>query len=155
MLGTVSRAIPLSDINLQREAVLGPDAPPHPLHIAEEHDDAEECEVAGDTHKGAGHREVVQQVPEPSEVGMNAEGSSVQLDALAVDLDNRSSCWHIRILPIVGVEFYLQELLLLSKAKEQEAGEHQCVKYLEQLGSVMQHHRAGRCRDDSATSGIA
>lgn len=44
--------------------MLGPDAPPHPLHIAEEHDDAEECEVAGDTHKGAGHREVVQQVPE-------------------------------------------------------------------------------------------
>lgn len=41
----------------------GPDAPPHPLHVAEERDDAEEREVAGDTHKGAGHREVVQQVP--------------------------------------------------------------------------------------------
>ena len=42
----------------------GPDAPPHPLHVAEEHDDAEEGEVAGDTNEGAGHREVVQQVPE-------------------------------------------------------------------------------------------
>lgn len=41
----------------------GPDTPPHPLHVAEERDDAEEREVAGDTHKGAGHREVVQQVP--------------------------------------------------------------------------------------------
>lgn len=54
--------------------MLGPDAPPHPLHVAEEHDDAEEREVAGDTHKGAGHREVVEQVPE---VGNRAkEGSS-------------------------------------------------------------------------------
>lgn len=42
----------------------GPDASPHPLHVAEEHDDAEEGEVAGDTYEGAGHREVVQQVPE-------------------------------------------------------------------------------------------
>lgn len=48
-----------------------------------------------------------------------------------------------RILPVVRVEFYLQELLLLSKAKQQEAGEHQCVKYLEQLGAVMQHHLTG------------
>lgn len=42
----------------------GPDAPPHPLHVAEEHDDAEEGEVAGDTYEGTGHREVVQQVSE-------------------------------------------------------------------------------------------
>lgn len=42
-----------------------------------------------------------------------------------------------RILPIVRVELYLQELLLLSKAKQQEAGEHQRVKHLEQLGAVM------------------
>lgn len=51
----------------------GPDAPPHPLHVAEEHDDAEEGEVAGDTNEGAGHREVVQQVPE---AGSRQEGSS-------------------------------------------------------------------------------
>lgn len=50
--------------DLQREAVAGPDAPPHPLHVAEEHDDTEEGEVAGDADEGAGHREVVQQVPE-------------------------------------------------------------------------------------------
>lgn len=44
--------------------MLGPDAPPHPLHVAEEHDDAEEREVAGDAYEGAGDGEVVQQVPE-------------------------------------------------------------------------------------------
>lgn len=42
----------------------GPDSTPHPLHVAEEHDDAEEREVAGHAHEGAGHGEVVQQVPE-------------------------------------------------------------------------------------------
>lgn len=42
----------------------GPDASPHPLHVAEEHDDAEEGEVAGNTYEGAGHWKVVQQVPE-------------------------------------------------------------------------------------------
>lgn len=42
----------------------GPDAPPHPLHIAEEHNDTQEGEVAGDAYEGAGHREVVQQIPE-------------------------------------------------------------------------------------------
>lgn len=41
----------------------GPDSTPHPLHIAEEHDDAEEREVAGHTHEGASHGKVVQQVP--------------------------------------------------------------------------------------------
>lgn len=50
--------------DLQSEAVLGPDASPHPLHVAEQHDDAEEGEVAGDTYEGAGQGEVVQQVPE-------------------------------------------------------------------------------------------
>lgn len=50
--------------DLQSEAVSGPDASPHPLHVAEEHDDAEEGEVAGNTYEGAGHWEVVQQVPE-------------------------------------------------------------------------------------------
>lgn len=50
--------------DLWREAVPGPDAPPHPLHVAEEHEDAEEGEVAGDAYKGAGHREVVKQVPD-------------------------------------------------------------------------------------------
>lgn len=49
--------------DLQREAVSGPDASPHPLHVAEEHDDAEEGEVAGNTYEGAGHWKVVQQVP--------------------------------------------------------------------------------------------
>lgn len=42
----------------------GPDAPPHPLHVAEEHNDAEEGKVARNTDEGAGHGEVVQQVPE-------------------------------------------------------------------------------------------
>lgn len=50
--------------DLQREVVSGPDAPQHPLHVAEEYYDAEEGEVAGDTYKGTGHWEVVQQVPE-------------------------------------------------------------------------------------------
>lgn len=49
--------------DLQRETVSGPDTPPHPLHVAEEHNDAEEGEVAGDTHEGAGHGEIVQQIP--------------------------------------------------------------------------------------------
>lgn len=125
--------------DLQREAVSGPNAPPHPLHVAEEHNDAEEGEVAGDADEGAGHREVVQQVPgargrwqladstslltsqelvlgkckpvaledslshagmgarspEPSEVGMDAERGPVHLDALAVDLDDRSGGRHV------------------------------------------------------------
>lgn len=127
--------------DLQREAVSGPDAPPHPLHVAEEHDDAEEGEVAGDTYEGAGHREVVEQVPdagrgwqlldgtdllspqnsllgrckllrlrpalrgvaepasapspEPGEVRVDAEVGPVQLDALAVDLDDRSGGRHV------------------------------------------------------------
>lgn len=45
--------------DLQGKAVSGPDASPHPLHVAEQHDDAEEGEVAGDTYEGAGHGEVV------------------------------------------------------------------------------------------------
>lgn len=49
--------------DLQSEAVSGPDASPHPLHVAEEHDDTEEGEVAGDTYEGAGHGKVVHQVP--------------------------------------------------------------------------------------------
>jgi hypothetical protein len=34
-------------------------------------------------------------LPEPSEVGMDPEVGSIHLDALAVDLNNCSSCWHI------------------------------------------------------------
>lgn len=91
--------------NLQSEAASGPDASPHPLHVAEEHDDAEEGEAAGDICEGAGHGEVVQQVPESREVGVDAEVGSVQLDALAVDLDDRSSGQRIRVFSVFRVQF--------------------------------------------------
>lgn len=66
-------------------------------------------------------------------MGMDAKVGSIHLDTLAVDLNNCSSCWHIRVLSIVRIEFHLQELLLLSKAKQKEAREDQRVKHLEQV----------------------
>ena len=38
-----------------------------------------------------------------------------------------------RVLSVFRVELHLQELLLLCKAKQQEAREDQCVKHLEQV----------------------
>lgn len=75
--------------HLQSEAVLGPDAPPHPLHVAEEHDDAEEREVAGDAYEGAGDGEVVQQVPE---AGSRDSKGAVQGTSLLLRAGLSSDC---------------------------------------------------------------